>query len=54
MTVERDGAKATLRLRTTEKLDTAHRVVALAQTAPIQQLVRDGWLKRETAKIAKP
>ena len=54
ITVERDGAKATLRLRTTEKLDTVHRVVALAQTAPIQQLVRDGWLKRETAKIAKP
>jgi predicted metalloprotease with PDZ domain len=54
ITVEREGAKVTVRLRTTEKLDTVHRVVALAQTAPMQQLVRDGWLNRETTKTGRP
>lgn len=54
ITVEREGDKLTLRLRTTERLDTVHRVVALAQATPVQQLVRDGWLRRETTKIPRP
>lgn len=54
VTLDREGAKITLRLRTAEKLETVHRVVSLAQITPIEQLVRDGWLKRETAKSSAP
>jgi predicted metalloprotease with PDZ domain len=50
VTVDREGAKVTLRLRTAEKSETVHRVVSLAQITPAQQLVRDGWLRRQTAK----
>ncbi len=52
--VEREGSKRTIRLRTTERQETVHRVVALAHTSPMQQVVRDGWLRRETTKIARP
>jgi hypothetical protein len=54
VTVDREGAKVTLRLRTAEKSETVHRVVSLAQITPAQQLVRDGWLKRQTAKSSTP
>lgn len=54
VTVDRGGAAMTLRLRTAETSETVHRVVALAQIMPMQQLVRDGWLKRETAKSSEP
>ena len=54
ITVYRKGAKITLRLRTIEKLETVHRVVSLARITAAQQLVRDGWLKRQTAKSLTP
>ncbi len=54
ITLEREGAKIALRLRTTEKSETVHRVVSLARITAAQQLVRDGWLQRETAKSSEP
>ena len=54
VTVEREGAKITLRLHTTEKSETVHRVVSLAQITSAQQLVRDGWLKRQITKSLTP
>ena len=54
VTVEREGAKITLRLHTTEKSETVHRVVSLAQLTSAQQLVRDGWLKRQITKSLTP
>jgi C-terminal processing protease CtpA/Prc len=54
VTLERDGAVITLRLRAAQKLETVHRVVSLAQITPMQQLVRDGWLKRETVRSSAP
>jgi predicted metalloprotease with PDZ domain len=54
VTVDREGAKLTLPLRSIEKLETVHRVVSLARITAAQQLVRDGWLNRQTSKGATP
>jgi len=35
-------------------LETVHRVVSLARITAAQQLVRDGWLNRQTSKGATP
>lgn len=54
VTVDREGAKITLRLRVQEKPETVRRVVSLARITPLEQLVRDGWLKRETVASSAP
>jgi predicted metalloprotease with PDZ domain len=54
VTVDRAGAKVTLRLRTAAKLETVRRIVSLARITPLQQVIRDGWLQRETTKDSTP